>query len=158
MSGRFLCSAYLIYETLAELGRTSSLTPHTASLNFRLPPVIPYAKQASTAEVIFRPLLSDPSIPIAWEHSQPIAITEGADWTGKVQLDGLSAGRMYQCELEFTFNPIKCDKIVWLIIADKVKQEDGSLWPSGDETPLNFTTFPDPRLSRQSHFRFIHSA
>lgn len=138
-----------------DTSRTSSLTPHTAALNFRLPPVVPYAKQTSTAEIVFRPLLSNPAIPVEWEHSQPIAITETTDWTGKVELDGLSSGVMYQCKL-FSSERLHLGKISSYLV-DKVKQEDGSYWPEGD-MPLNFTTFPDPRLSRQSHFKFIHAA
>lgn len=44
-----------------------------------------------------------------------------------------------------------------LMSTDRVKKADGEMWPSHDEAPLNFTTSPDPRLSGQSRFKFIHA-
>ena len=83
----------------AQVFRTTSLTPHSSSLSFRIPSqdLHPY-----TARIAFRPLL-DPTLlsvasPLSWQQSERITLSDQEDWKGVVKLEGLAGGTQYECE------------------------------------------------------------
>ena len=78
--------------------RTTSLTPHSSSLSFRIPSpdLHPY-----TARIAFRPLLDSAMLsvasPISWQQSERITLSVQEDWKGVVKLEGLAGGTQYEC-------------------------------------------------------------
>lgn len=84
----------------------SSITPHTATINLRLPltapiaiPPIPGAPVAPQGnELVYRPKFIDTAAPTAWQHSRIAPASKEQDWFGQIQLEGLQSGIMYDCK------------------------------------------------------------
>lgn len=132
------------------------MTPHSADINVRLPS----HGESRIAHVAYRPQL-DPALrsiesPLPWETSQPIRLSGDDDWAARVKIDNLRPGMTYECKssrhlmLWGTSLTGDADR---LLPADHLIEEESS-------TPvLNFTTFPEPRITDHdaNHFRFIHA-
>lgn len=149
----------------ADISSVSSITPHTATINLRLPtqalpsPPIPAAPvDVPSSEIVYRAKYLDTAAPVPWSLHRISCASAEQDWFGQVQLEGLQSGIMYDCECRI--NLVGRDRGVWrdlLTIQDRIKKADGGMWPAYSEAPLNFTTTPDPRLASKSSFKFIHA-
>lgn len=92
-----------------------------------------------------------------WIDGPVLNLTETDDWVGTVMLKGLWPSTSYQCELlqYYTMGSVTCN-ISW-ISSDRLAYSNGTTL-AYPEQPIQFHTFPDPRLSSSSHFRFISTS
>ncbi|ORY23033.1 hypothetical protein BCR39DRAFT_550015 [Naematelia encephala] len=110
--------------------RTVSASEHSITIGLRMPS--PDMADTLSVQLCYRPQAT--SDLAGWELTEPLTLSKDNDWRGLTTFGGLASGTVYDYRL----------------------QSATQLYPP--DTFLNFTTFADPGMARESHFRFIFSS
>ncbi|KAI0029405.1 PhoD-like phosphatase-domain-containing protein [Vararia minispora EC-137] len=113
--------------------RVGALTPDSAKIVVRVPP--PLASNKSSVQLLWRKIPSDvlATSTAAWTDGPLLTLIQDLDWVATAQINGLWPNTNYE-----------------YVLAHPNKTHLG--YPI---SPIQFRTFPDPKIPGGSHFRFL---
>ena len=130
--------------------RVGALYPDSAKI------VVRYPKANATEHTLLLAYRETPSNSLEssppWKDGPLLQLNQSFDWVGTVRLAGLWPGTSYECQ-----STCECSFLDPYSPSDILSDLNRTLLPY-PHSPIQFRTFPDPRLQSGSRLRFITSS
>jgi alkaline phosphatase D len=148
----FIATPFLDSARSLTFTRVGAVYPDSVKIVVRYPA---FNETESYVKIRYRQASATPNVTKSWKDGPTVQLKEAQDWVATTKLSGLWPSTSYECtQLTVTlYSPVSKP----VHHSDTLSMPNNTILSASAE-PIPFRTFPDPRFSSGTHFRFMASS